>query len=310
MFELLLLKFIYFRKLDSTDADSSTDLKDKPVALPSSNQNMTKNIINYANDSLSIASVVSNSPTQPMPATVQAIPVSAKMTPPANSKISLVPTKLLLKQQTVNSFKSAPTIVYSSVQSSTPVTGTVTTNAQSSIPMKVVFVNALNNNANAQHSAVNKPQQITLNNKSLAQLQQHQHQQQQNSALMNKFISTSQGQKVQFVQTPQFTSVPKVTTTVSNGETNHVKSNKGSLKSKLPGKSLAILICSLFINALPLVIRNLLTNIVEIENQRLEIEKQRFEYEKTVGNELLTMLRTFVGSHAKAENHQMNETSE
>lgn len=226
------LIIIFFRKLDSTDADSSTDLKDKPVATPSSNQNMTKNIINYANDSLSIASVVSGSPSQPLPATVQAIPVSAKMTPPANSKISLVPTKLLLKQQTVNSFKSAPTIVYSSVQSSTPVTGTVTTNAQSSIPMKVVFVNALNNNANAQHSAVNKPQQITLNNKSLAQLQQHQ--QQQNSALMNKFISTSQGQKVQFVQTPQFTSVPKVTTTVSNGE-NHVKSNKGSLKSKLPG---------------------------------------------------------------------------
>lgn len=58
------------------------------------------------------------------------------------------------------------------------------------------------------------------------------------------------------------------------------------------------------------VIRNLLTNIVEIENQRLEIEKQRFEYEKTVGNELLSMLRTFVGSQTKAENHQMNETSE
>ena len=43
-----------------------------------------------------------------------------------------------------------------------------------------------------------------------------------------------------------------------------------------------------------LVIRNLLTNIVEIENQRLEIEKQRFEYEKTVGNELLAMLRNFI----------------
>lgn len=58
------------------------------------------------------------------------------------------------------------------------------------------------------------------------------------------------------------------------------------------------------------MIRNLLTNIVEIENQRLEIEKQRFEYEKAVGNELLSMLRTFVGSQAKAENHQINETSE
>lgn len=292
--------------MDTTDADSSTDLKDKPVPMPSSNQIMTKNIINYANDSLSIASVVSGSPPQPVPTTVQAIPVSAKMTPQANSKISLVPTKLLLKQQTVSSFKSTPTIVYSSVQSSTPVAGTVTTNAQSSIPMKVVFVNALNNNANAQNSAVNKPQQITINNKSLAQLQQ----QQQNSALMNKLISTSQGQKVQFVQTPQFTSVPKVTTTVSNGETNHIKSNKGLLKSKLPGKSLSCLYMHPISNFPSAVIRNLLTNIVEIENQRLEIEKQRFEYEKTVGNELLSMLRTFVGSQTKAENHQMNETSE
>lgn len=34
---------------------------------------------------------------------------------------------------------------------------------------------------------------------------------------------------------------------------------------------------------------------MEIENQRLEIERQRFEYEKTVGNELLSMLRTFIG---------------
>lgn len=45
---------------------------------------------------------------------------------------------------------------------------------------------------------------------------------------------------------------------------------------------------------------------LEIAKQRLEIEKQRLEYEKTVGNELLTMLRTFVGAQSKAENHQNN----
>lgn len=76
--------------------------------------------------------------------------------------------------------------------------------------MKVVFVNALNNNANAQGGQ--KPQQITLNNKSLAQLQHS-----QNSAfLANKLLTTTHGQKVQIVQSTNFHSVPKVTTTVNN----------------------------------------------------------------------------------------------
>ena len=57
------------------------------------------------------------------------------------------------------------------------------------------------------------------------------------------------------------------------------------------------------------VIRNLLTNIVSIENQRLEIEKQRFEYEKTVGNELLSMLRTFIGSQSKVASEVAGEKS-
>lgn len=227
-----LISFSICRRLDSTVADSSTDAstKDNPPAAASiTNQLMTKNIINYSNDSLSIASVVSGT----SPAS-QAIPVSPK-TSQANTKISLVPTKLLLKPQTVSNFKSQPTIVYSSVPSSTPVTGTVTTNAQSSIPMKVVFVNALNSNANAQQN-IQKPQQITLNNKSIAQLQQSQN----STFLTNKLLSAaSQGQKVQIVQSPHFNSMPKVTTTVNNGE----QSNKGSnssgkqlLGTKLPGK--------------------------------------------------------------------------
>lgn len=191
---------------------------------------MTKNIINYSNDSISIASVVSGNPPQAQP---QAIP---KTSTQSNSKISLVPTsRLLLKPQQVNSFKSQPTIVYSTVQSSTSVAGTVTTNAQSSIPMKVVFVNAMNNNANG-HNGIQKTQQITINNKSLAQLQQS-----QNSAfLTNKLLSTTQGQKVQIVQS-NFNSVPKVTTTVNNGESSS-KGSKTLLGSKLPGKRVNILL--------------------------------------------------------------------
>lgn len=187
---------------------------------------MTKNIINYANDSLSISSVVSG---QPSPPQAQAIPISPKTSSQSANKISLVPTKLLLKPQAVNSFKSTPTIVYSSVPSSTSIAGTITTNAQSSIPMKVVFVNALNNSANAQGGQ--KPQQITINNKSLQQLQQS-----QNSAfLTNKLLTTSHGQKVQIVQSTNFHSVPKVTTTVNNGDAG--KTSKILLGSnKFPGK--------------------------------------------------------------------------
>lgn len=61
------------------------------------------------------------------------------------------------------------------------------------------------------------------------------------------------------------------------------------------------------------VIRNLLTNIVDIENQRLEIEKQRFEYEKKVGNEILSLIRHFVQHlphEQKPEQMDENETPE
>lgn len=197
------------------------------AASSNTNPLMTKNIINYANDSLSISSVVSG---QPSPPQAQAIPISPKTSSQSANKISLVPTKLLLKPQAVNSFKSTPTIVYSSVPSSTSITGTITTNAQSSIPMKVVFVNALNNSANAQGGQ--KPHQITINNKSLQQLQQS-----QNSAfLTNKLLTTSHGQKVQIVQSTNFHSVPKVTTTVNNGDAGGVKTSKILLGSnKFPG---------------------------------------------------------------------------
>lgn len=222
-----------FRNSDSTVADSSTDLGQKDKSAPAEvaaagATAMTKNIVNYANPSeLSIASVVSGTPMQ-----AQAIPNQPKTSSQASSKISLVPTsRLLLKPQAINSFKSTPTIVYSSVNSSSAVTGTVTTNAQSSMPMKVVFVNALNNNANAQHGA-QKTQQITINNKSFAQLQQS-----QNSAFLANKLMSSQGQKVQIVQSSHFNSVPKVTTTVNNGESSGARSSKGLLGSKSPGEA-------------------------------------------------------------------------
>ena len=194
---------------------------------------MTKNIINYTTDSLSIASVVSgNSPS------AQTIPISPKtstLQQLSANKISLVPTKLLLKtNQGGNNFKSSSTIVYSSVPSTTSSGGTITTSAQGSLPMKLVFVNALNNNANAQQAG-QKPQQLTIHNKSLAQLQQS-----QNSAsfLANKLLSTSQGQKVQIVQQSAFNQIrPKVAPAVIDQVTNNT-SGKGSklLGSKLPGE--------------------------------------------------------------------------
>jgi hypothetical protein len=60
------------------------------------------------------------------------------------------------------------------------------------------------------------------------------------------------------------------------------------------------------------VIRNLLTNIVEIENQRLEIEKQRFEYEKKVGNELLSLFKKFVNNNNSSRDNgdKSNDTTE
>lgn len=96
--------------------------------------------------------------------------------------------------------------------------------------MKVVFVNALNNNANVQQNG-QKTQQITINNKSLAQLQQ----QHNNAFLTKQLISTSQGQKVQIVQSSHLNSVPKVTTTVTNGESSS-KGSKLGLGTKLPGR--------------------------------------------------------------------------
>lgn len=192
---------------------------------------MTKNIINYGNESLSIASVVSGSPPQ---AQIQPIPKTSSQ---SNSKISLVPTKLLLKPQTVSNYKSTPTIVYSSVQTSPATVDGVTTNAQSSIPMKVVFVNTLNNNGNLQQGG-NKTQQISFNNKSLAQLQQSHN----STFLTNKLLSTNQGQQVQIVQSTHLNSVPKVTTTVNNNSNSDGKSSKGLLGTKLPGKRQELMI--------------------------------------------------------------------
>lgn len=132
-----------------------------PISIQTTSANDTK---------LSITSVVSNgnSPTDA----------------PAN-KISLVPTKLLLKTQTL---KATPTLVYTSQGT---VASTVTTPAASqkspAMPMKVLFVNALKNPTTP---AQNQAQLTASLNKSLTQL----HQQQQQSK--HKILTTSSKQHI------------------------------------------------------------------------------------------------------------------
>jgi hypothetical protein len=43
----------------------------------------------------------------------------------------------------------------------------------------------------------------------------------------------------------------------------------------------------------------MLNGILAVEKERLEIEKERFEYEKSVGNEILQMMKIFFNSQAK-----------
>lgn len=139
----------------------------------------------------------------------------------------------------MNGFKATSQIVTSTSASS------------SSIPMKVVFVNALNSSGNAQQSVTK--QQITLN-KSLAQFQA---QGSNSTFITNKLLSASQQQpqKVQLVSnqlsTPNLTasissSPSQKTITPSNTTNSHHhhhqstgKSSKSLLgSSKLPGRSI------------------------------------------------------------------------
>lgn len=266
-----------------TDADSSTDTSKKSeTSQINIAASISRNIINYQNDSsLSILSVHgNNSSTAPSP-------VSPSTNSSIGSKISLVPTNLLLKSQT--GFKSPPPLV-------TP-TSTITTNAQSSsqsIPMKVVFVNAYKGNPNAQQNATNQ-QLITLS-KSQAQLVQNS----SPTFVTSKIINQAQPTKVQLVSqlcndttnSPASSISPNNIAKVSAATSSHSHRRESSEKKLKSSKSL------LGSNKLP-VIRNLLTNIVEIENQRLELERQRFEYEKNVGNELLSLLKSFIGNTNK-----------
>lgn len=110
-----------------------------------------------------------------------------------------MPTKLLLKTQS----GFAPTS-----------SSSITTNAQSSIPMKVVF--AISNHPNAQQAGTNQ-QQITLN-KTLAQHLQSP----TNSTFIttNKLIGHTQTTKVQLVN--QLPSPNYTTATISNLSSNNV----------------------------------------------------------------------------------------
>lgn len=192
--------FKYFLFFSKPDADSSTD---KPARIENNDTSQcegSKDIVNYPNDSsLSITSVQSNNQQQ---STSNILQISSPNSLTSASKISLVPTKLLLKSQ--------------AGFSSTTSTATITTNAQSSIPMKVVFVNALNNNPNAQQAAtVHKQQQITLN-KTLAQ--QLQNPTPNSTFITNKIIGQAQPTKtvhlVNKMPSPNFSAAPA--TSISN----------------------------------------------------------------------------------------------
>lgn len=198
----------------------------------------TNSIINYANEALSITSVHGNN--------AMVHEASSKLSNnQSSSKISLIPTKLLLKSQgTLGNFKSTSHVVVPTSVNNNP-----TTQSSSSVPMKVVFVNALNSNHNAQQSITK--QQISLN-KSLAQL----HAQSSNSTFItNKLIQNTSQQQQQ--QQQQLTcnqiltsnSTTSISSSTSKSNSNNIninqnhhhqssaKSNKSLLgNSKLPGK--------------------------------------------------------------------------
>lgn len=103
---------------------------------------MKKSIINYANDSnLSITSVISKATAKPSgTATVlTTVPTNDQNASNANAanKISLVPTKLLLKpQQGITTTYKQPSLIYAT---KTP-QGTSVSTSNSSIPMKVINI--------------------------------------------------------------------------------------------------------------------------------------------------------------------------
>ncbi|CAH1720004.1 unnamed protein product [Chironomus riparius] len=225
---------------EKPDADSSTDLSlqndDEQKQINSTSfalhLNKTNSITNYANEALSITSVHGNN--------AIGQETTSNLSNQSSSKISLVPTQLLLKSQgTLSGFKSTSHVVVPTSVNNNP-----QTQSSSTVPMKVVFVNTLNSNHNAQQSIAKH--QISLN-KSLAQL----HAQGSNSTFIsNKLIqSTSQPQQQltsnQLLTSNSTTSISSSTTkTNSNNINTHQnhhhqstgKSNKSLLgNSKLPG---------------------------------------------------------------------------
>ena len=192
--------------------------------------NKTNSITNYANEALSITSVHGNN--------AIGQETSSKLSNQSSSKISLVPTQLLLKSQgTLSGFKSTSHVVVPTSVNNNP-----QTQSSSSVPMKVVFVNTLNSNHNAQQSIAKH--QISLN-KSLAQL----HAQGSNSTFIsNKLIQSTSQQQQQLTSNQLLTSnsTTSISSSTTKSNSNNInthhhqssgKSNKSLLgNSKLPGK--------------------------------------------------------------------------
>lgn len=158
-------------ELTQTEIDDN-DLKPPPPKVIKLTETKTLKInttpITTVKDSkLRITSVVSNGNSPP----------DANTTAAAN-KISLVPTKLLLKTQTstgTSILKATSTLVYSNPTSvaTTITTPAVSTQKSPAMPMKVLFVNALKNTVTP---AQNQAQLTASLNKSLTQLHQQQQQ--------------------------------------------------------------------------------------------------------------------------------------
>ena len=121
--------FSYFRCTVSAEQEDTVDGSPRYTL-------MKKSIINYANDSnLSITSVISKAAAKPAGTTVLTTMPNTEQN--AANKISLVPTKLLLKpQQGITTTYKQPSLIYATKSPQ----GTCVSTSNSSIPMKVIYI--------------------------------------------------------------------------------------------------------------------------------------------------------------------------
>lgn len=252
------------------------DDSDKPPPAKKSNID-NSNIINYANEAnLSITSVSSGDLSSNSIQNLMRISTSPSIPTSSANKISLVPTNLLLKPQAQNitpNYKP-PALVYTSQPNTTLVNHSKT----SSIPMKVVFVNALNG------QKIN-PQNSTLKTATF------------NSQTIGTSFNITTAQKP--VQTQARILPMSSPCSLITGESNS-KPNAESSQQKSQCKFCYLLILLNFLsNIFNFTDGEALMCLLEIERRRIKLERERFEYEKRVGNEILSLLTSFIKPQTK-----------